>query len=309
MMSKMILSFFWVLMLFLMITWIEEIYAGEKKPGVPAPVLTGEYLGQKKPGLTPEIFAPGIISTEAYEFAGTFSPDGKEFYFTRRWPTNNTIWVTQQVNGQWTVPQVAHFSGKYFDFEPFITPDGKRLFWGSMRPIDSGGTPGGLHEWVLEKTAAGWSEPRPLEPPFKDRFVMYPTAASNGNIYFTGMNDKESFELLMSKKGPEGKYQEPVRLSQNINRFPYAAHPFIAPDESYLLFDAKTNLNEESDLYISFKKADGTWADPKNMGEPFNTPKEEMCASVSPDGKYLFFTRDGKIHWIDARIIKNYQEK
>ncbi|MBE0655504.1 MAG: hypothetical protein IH594_17005, partial [Bacteroidales bacterium] len=46
--------------------------------------LRGPYLGQNPPGLTPEIFAPGIISTEQFEFGGTFSPDGTEFFFTRR---------------------------------------------------------------------------------------------------------------------------------------------------------------------------------------------------------------------------------
>ena len=48
------------------------------------PVLQGPYLGQKPPGMTPKIFAPGIVSTAEFEFAGTFSPDGKEYFFTRR---------------------------------------------------------------------------------------------------------------------------------------------------------------------------------------------------------------------------------
>ena len=48
------------------------------------PALQGPYLGQKPPGMTPEIFAPGIVSTAEFEFAGTFSPDGKEYFFTRR---------------------------------------------------------------------------------------------------------------------------------------------------------------------------------------------------------------------------------
>jgi len=44
------------------------------------PILKGHYLGQKPPG----IFAPGIISTkDNIEFAGTFSPDLREFFFTR----------------------------------------------------------------------------------------------------------------------------------------------------------------------------------------------------------------------------------
>ena len=50
------------------------------------PKLAGPFLGQKPPGNIPEIFAPGIISTEAHEFSCCFSPDGKEFYFTRMHP-------------------------------------------------------------------------------------------------------------------------------------------------------------------------------------------------------------------------------
>ena len=46
------------------------------------PVLRGPYLGQKPPGMTPEVFAPGIISTrEKYELNSIFSPKGDEFYY------------------------------------------------------------------------------------------------------------------------------------------------------------------------------------------------------------------------------------
>ena len=45
--------------------------------------LTGPYFGQKPPGMTPEVFAPGIVSTDASEFSCSFSPEGKSFYFAR----------------------------------------------------------------------------------------------------------------------------------------------------------------------------------------------------------------------------------
>lgn len=41
----------------------------------------GEYFGQKPPGMTPEIFAPGFISTGKAELNSVFTPDGREFYF------------------------------------------------------------------------------------------------------------------------------------------------------------------------------------------------------------------------------------
>ena len=41
------------------------------------------YLGQPPPRTTAELFAPGIISTDAVELNSVFTPDGREFFFTR----------------------------------------------------------------------------------------------------------------------------------------------------------------------------------------------------------------------------------
>ena len=48
------------------------------------PTIENPYLGQKPPGMTPIQFAPGLVSTEIYEYDGAFTPDMKSFYFIRR---------------------------------------------------------------------------------------------------------------------------------------------------------------------------------------------------------------------------------
>lgn len=266
------------------------------------PVLKGKYLGQERPGLTPEVFAPGIVTTDGGEFAGTFSPDGSEFYFTRsggeKKLKTNTIMVTKLENGQWTEPNIAPFSGKHFDFEPFITPDGKRLYFGTMRALDGSDKTGNLHQWFLEKTPTGWSEPKPLSSPFVDRFVMYPSVTNDGTIYFSTQGG-----IYLSRL-EDGKYREPVRLNEEtINFFSFTAHPFVAPDESYLIFDAHP-LSMYSDIFISFRKKDGSWTRARKIGNQVNTEESEICPSVSPDGKYFFFARSKNIYWVDAGIIK-----
>ena len=98
------------------------------------PVLRGPYLGQKPPGMTPEVFAPGIISTSEYtELSCTFSPDGKEFYFTRFTPDRN-IWVCRLKDEVWQKPEPASFNTNYREISPHITADGSMLFFGSTRP-------------------------------------------------------------------------------------------------------------------------------------------------------------------------------
>ena len=60
-----------------------------------------------------------------------------------------------------------------------------------------------------------------------------------------------------------------------------------------------------SDLYISFKKSDGGFAAPQHLGPQINTPGHEFGASLSPDGRYLFFARSRDLYWVDIkRVIK-----
>jgi Tol biopolymer transport system component len=86
--------------------------------------------------MTPRIFAPGIVSTKAWECAGTFSPDGKEFFFTRR-PTwegsDNRIYHTRELNGRWTKPTLAPFAKEVMEYEPSFTPDGQSVCFTSKR--------------------------------------------------------------------------------------------------------------------------------------------------------------------------------
>jgi predicted esterase len=270
------------------------------------PILAGKYLGQNKPGDTPEIFAPGIVSTSAKEFAITFSPDRMELYFTRSGGEmnlkTNTIFVSKVENNFWSEPKIASFSGEYFDFEPHITPDGSRLYFGSRRPMNGGDNSETMRQWYLERTPSGWSSPQPLGFPFNDFQVMYISVAMNRNLYFS----VDTYEAgIWYSKYLEGKYQYPVKLPDQINYLTAVLHPYIAPNESYIVFDVKSEKKSSSpDLFISYRDPDNNWTKAEKLKNNINI-SSEMCPSVSPDGKYLFFARDGDIYWTDMNIIMN----
>jgi Tol biopolymer transport system component len=94
-----------------------------------------DYFGSAKPNDTPELFAKEIISTQFNELNSSFSPDGNTFLYTI---ANNsyTIFISKRVNGKWSKPQIAPFSGQHSDADPFFSPDGKRIYFISYRPID-----------------------------------------------------------------------------------------------------------------------------------------------------------------------------
>ena len=83
---------------------------------------------------------------------------------------------------------------------------------------------------------------------------------------------------------------------------------FIAPDESYIIFcSARKSGFGRGDLYISFKDENGGWQEAQNMGKPINTEKHELCPFMTSDGRYLFYTSNQNIYWVDAAILETYR--
>ena len=288
------------------ISTILFVFCGRTQKGG-FPVLKGPYLGQKPPGMTPEIFAPGTVSTENHkEFGCTFSPDGKEFYFTRGSIVlhQNTIMVCRYQNGRWTAPAPAAFSGTYYEDEPHISVDGELLFFGSERPKPVA-TERKYGLWMMERSGDRWGEPRYYG------FGMYITSTEDRTIYYTVFTENADWEIVKARYVND-RYAEPELLNDGINSPYFDAHPCIAPDESFLIFDSKRpgaiGVEGDIDLYICFRNKKGMWGEAINMGDRINSPVQEHVTSLSYDGKYLFFARGEQdrwnIYWISAKIIE-----
>jgi len=245
------------------------------------PVLKGPYLGQKPPGKIPEVFAPGIISTGFDELFGSFTPDGKEFYYILGGEPIWTILVTRVENGVWTKPEIASFSPKY-RAKFCLSPDGNKIVLTSLRPLDGKGEPSEIfHTWIVERTKTGWSEPELIK--VLDH-AYAPSLAANGNMYFF-IHHPERQDLYLSRF-LEGRYTEPISLGNAVNSAQYEFDPWIAPDESYLIFTS--DRTGKNGIYICYKKKDGSWTQAKHMGPEVNSMDWINVGSVTPDGKYIF---------------------
>ena len=173
----------------------------------------------KTSGLTPEVFAPGIVSTEHHEWGAIFSPDMKEFYFSRR---NNksgkdSHFVLKSENNRWHESEVEPGVGGS------ISPDGKTMFFTNQ---------------YRERTDEGWSEFKSLGSAFEDFDIMRLTTSSKGTYVFDEYPKEGNFVLRYSRL-INGKREAPKLFSKEINTGKQNVHPFIAPDESYILWDSK----------------------------------------------------------------------
>ncbi|WP_459209218.1 alpha/beta hydrolase-fold protein [Aquimarina rhabdastrellae] len=286
------------------------------------------FLGQKPPGLTPKIFAPGIISIDDHVSGSiTFSPDMDELFFNRRKSDeSHNLYTMKLINGEWSVPAPAFFSTnkEYLDFHSRFSPEGNRLYFGSTRPINdtikTSNPKRRLHQWYIEKDEKGsWSEPILMKTPFLDRYIMCTTPSKNGNLYFTsGKGPGAQDEGIYYAINQNGHYTSVKRMGNVINaNGKWIAHPYIAPDESYILYDSeKESEPDNGDIFISFN-IDGTWTKSYSLGPKINTRLSESTATVSPDGKYLFFARgekklrengstywESKTYWVDFIKLK-----
>ncbi len=285
------------LLTFVCVVSLNVVFAQKKSENdSDPPRLKGPYLGQKPPGTTPEPFAPGIVSTAHKDLSGFFSPDMTEFYFTRYNDSIKKFSLIgfQNIDNQWIESFVAPRVGR-----PIFAPDGNSMHLGSK---------------YMERTMDGWSEVKSLGPMFdrEDWGIMRLSSSASGTYVF---DDFKNNDVIRISTIENGKREEPRLLGKEINSGKYTAHPFIAPDESYLIWDSERDDGYgDSDLYISFRQEDGSWGAAINLGDKINTGAWEASAFVTSDGKYLFFNRSvgqesADIFWVDAQIIETLRPK
>ena len=274
-------------------------------------VLLGSCAGAQAGSLTtaPSLFAPGIVSTpDSGEAFGTLTPDGREFYFTRHHDfARHHIMVTRLVQGQWTRPELVPISGNYNDREPRLSPDGRRLYFSSNRPIASGDTARrrDLDLWFSDRQSNGeWSAPRHIQGVNSDANDFSPVVTANGTLYF-----------ISARAGAIGSvakpynvwHARPIDLANGVWAAPENAGPavnagfetnvFVTPNDSLILVsrDGAPDGLGGDDVYIS-RRVNGEWQQLRHLPEPINSKEYEYGPALSADGTWFFFTshRTGK---------------
>ena len=261
------------------------------------PPLKGPLMGQTPPGTVAEPFAPGVISTDGWELEGVFSPGMNEFYFTTRDGEESRGYIIgfRKVDDVWQ---------KYLELprrgEIVFSADGQRMH---------------MAKGYRDRIGDGWSDLKSMGPMFdhKDLGIMRLSPSKLG----TYVIDDYLTDIIRISEIVDGERREPVAMSDIVNTGKWTAHPYIAPDESYLIWDSEREGGfGDSDLYISFRQADGSWGQAINMGAAVNSPGWDAFATVTPDGKYMLFQRgmddqnkDVDIYWVDAQIIEKLRPK
>lgn len=274
---------------------ITGCYTGNNMRNEPVS-FQGDYFGQAIPGDSATLFAPNFISTGMNERDFTISPDGNEIFFCREAGNfkYTTIFYTKRVGNVWSTPEVFEYctNPNYKYIEPHISPDGNKLFFISTMPVDSSSV-GNEDIWISVKEDGEWTNPQNLGPPVNTSSKeFFPTVTLDGTIYYTHLDTIAKDEFIYRSRFKNGIYEQPEKLSLNVNIGKARYNAFVAPDESYIIIPAfgMTDSFGGTDYYITFRDSLDNWSEPVNMGPKINSANpKEWSASVTPDGKFIFF--------------------
>ena len=252
------------------------------------------YLGQVPPGNTLKIFVLPINGTMRPVERLTITQDGKEIYFSEinTYPADiQRVKCYKYLDNKW--------QGPFLVFEGYMSPalSVNDSIMYIEKDVNTFAT-----AYYSVRNSTGWNEP--LRQLSTSQQTHYFQETNPGHFYlsatFPGSSSKDIAYLQFS--GTDTTIRNlgiPINTSMDENDF------FIQRDESYIIF-ARNSSSLYSDLFISFKKADGTWTNSKSLGQQINPPGAswEFGCYVTSDNKYLFFTRGGSnwssyyVYWV-----------
>ena len=255
------------------------------------------YFGLDFPSATVTRFAPAVFKQELHA-PPIFTPDGREVYWSFMDEPQGVRFMKID-NGAWTEPAPAPFDRGKLGDSPFISSDGNHLLFLSWL---------GGAETIrqVDREDEKWGSPQELPDEVNATGAHWQASmAENGNLYFGSRGEIFFAEFV------NGSYTQALDLNSSINTpDAHEGSPFIAPDESYLIFDRAPD-SSYADLYITLRNEADGWDEPVAL-EALNSGLHELYANVSPDGRFIMFlsNRTGGIllpYWVDAGIIDNYR--
>jgi hypothetical protein len=283
------------------------------------------YMGQPAPGLTPVLFAPGVVNTDAVELNGVFTPDMREFFFARGIDGGRpTIFHSQIADGRWSAPRELRLypgQARALAVDMAVSADGNELFFlGDYQPPGSS-SPANPDIWRSRRVDGAWTTAEIVPAPVSTAASeVYPTVVGDGSLYFTSNRPggPGRSNVYRAQRLPNGNFAAPMLIPPPVNNEFDVGDPFVPADERFMIFVSRRPPSlGNGDLFISFRRTDGGWGEPVHLGDTVNTDQTDFCPFVTPDGKYFFFSRRhlskegtvtaGEIYWMDATFLERFR--
>ncbi len=246
-------------------------------------------------------FAPNL-SIEGTTFKGSFSDDYNTFYFFRKETPGVEKYVpytSQFENGEWQAPKIAgYYNDTYSYTYQLKVPGTDALFFlSNQKTKNDTSTSPNYNFWKTEIANGALGKPKEFE--YESLIYNYnsqPSITNDGTLFFTSDTPDWSKTLSYKMELHNGTYSEPELfepLNSWRNNKDWAVYEFcVSPNKDYIIVCIQDNTNDSpsADLYLS-RMENGNWSYPQRIGHGINSPETENFPYITPNGKYLLFTK------------------
>ncbi|MBL7472074.1 TolB-like translocation protein [Robertkochia sediminum] len=287
------------------------------------------YFNQVPPANTPKLFAPTIVNTDSIEINTVFNTSFTELFFTRIIDKKFIIHHSEFFDGKWSLPKpIQMFSEQGKEsvaIDPSVSQDGNTMYFLGISPEDrlKNAKP---DIYKSQKIDGKWQLATKVGYPIstEEYAESYPVVVADGSLYFTsdrpGSLGKR--DIYRAQYLGDGKFDTPINIGPEVNSEKGERSTYVSPDESFLI--TANTYTDEKGFAVSFKK-NGKWQKPTSfeLGEDIEEDWAYYCPYMSPDNKYLFFSKryssppnsgwkgvaKGEVYWVSsAEIFKNKEK-
>ena len=264
------------------------------------------YLDSSYPGLAPKKYAQGAVNISGRFLQNiTMSSNGKEILLGE---TDSLRWIYERIlrirldEYNRMITDTPEFVKKFkyermrMIGEPMLSPNNQDLFFVADYPPDY---------WHSKRSPTGdWSLPAKMDSLSSADGDWYMSMSKTQTLYFTNGRIYKSYKTV------DG-YKTRIKIEGEFNQLD-AGDPCISPNEDYMIFaSTRDGGYGQGDIYVCFKNSKDEWSKAYNLGHGVNTEYWESAPLISPDEKYLFFSRRDKdqhakfqdIYWVSLKII------
>ena len=248
---------------------------------------------------------PENINTENDEYWPSVSLDGEKLVFTRRQKTGTGVvqedfFISEFDSMDWkNVKPINEINTIENEGAQALSADGRLLFFTACNRTDGFGS---CDIYFSVFNGKSWSSPKnagnivngaswDAQPSISsdNRFLYFSSNRAGGK----GKKDIWRAELLSTGENGLLKWAKPENLGDIINTEGDEISPFMHPNNKsfYFASDFITGMGG-MDLFQTEMQTNGIFKEPKNLGFPINTFKDEQGLNISFDGKTAYFASE-----------------
>lgn len=194
----------------------------------------------------------------------------------------------------------TNINSQYSELAPIISPDGNKLYFTRDKNPKNLGPFKKQDVWYAIKNHDGYFDKAinigsPINND-EDNFIF--SISPDGNTaylggYYPGLSNNQGGPYISQFDGINWSIPSQIQIENYYNLSKRVSYNLSSNGKIMLLAIKMRDSYGSNDIYVSFRKDNGWWTKPKNLGKNINTPENEISPFLASDDKTLYFSTSG----------------